>query len=628
LENKTASGIMLALLLLSTITIAFDIQPVRASETIYIMADGSVNPLTAPIQRDGDIYTFTADIDGSIVVEKDNIIVDGAGYNLQGIDAADSKGIDVPGRNNVVIRSVEISAFAYGVCLNNSRNSRIIGNNITDGAINSRGIWVTGSSNAILRNIISNNFVGIQGSDCNFFGNNVTNNENGLILGGCKIVGNNIVRNSYGVYQGGENIFFHNNFINNTVQAKYVYVSNVWDDGYPSGGNYWSDFVMRYYPDARDVYSGPYQNETGSDGIWDRSYMIESENKDNYPFVDPCVPSPFHELVVSTLATPDESTAGHLLALNTTVTNQGSVDETNVEFLLLINGTAVNSTTIPLLEVDSSYTLSYSWTPAAKGTYNITAYARPVFGERWVENNQQSKFTTVWAVGVKAGDWIKYIYSYRKSPETPYTEWIKVEFLSVEVRAVTIRGTLHLTNGTEQNRTFTQHIGGYTFGPVFDTLTGFVILANSTAGDIAYIGSTDGKPCARIYTPELATTHYSPIEGETEGTYVGTQRTTVYAKYSDFIAYGPLTCYWDKQTGVLMEVSNTRSDGWTAKAIETNMWQAEPSALPVDQTYLYVLAAVAIVIAVGAIAFVMRRKKKPPEVVTPTASSLQMTHSI
>jgi len=163
--------------------------------------------------------------------------------------------------------------------------------------------------------------------------------------------------------------------------------------------------------------------------------------------------------------------------------------------------------------------------------------------------------------------------------------------------------------------------------PVFDTLNGFVILANSTVDEMAYTANTDGKPCARIYTPHLTMEFGARIEGETERTYAGTLRTVVSAEYSNvFVKYGPLTCYWDKQTGVLVEVSNTRSDGWTAKAIETNMWQAQPSGLPFDQTYLYVLVAVVIAIAAGSIAFVMRRKKKPP-VVTSNAPTLQTTLS-
>jgi len=79
------------------------------------------------------------------------------------------------------------------------------------------------------------------------------------------------------------NTFHHNNFINNEEQVG-GFLKNTWDNGYPSGGNYWTDYG------GVDLYSGPYQNETGSDGIGDTPYVIEENNRDNYPLMDPWVP--------------------------------------------------------------------------------------------------------------------------------------------------------------------------------------------------------------------------------------------------------------------------------------------------------------------------------------------------
>jgi len=49
MERKTVPGIMLTLLVASMLTLAFNIQSVRASGTVYVRADGSVDPPTAPI---------------------------------------------------------------------------------------------------------------------------------------------------------------------------------------------------------------------------------------------------------------------------------------------------------------------------------------------------------------------------------------------------------------------------------------------------------------------------------------------------------------------------------------------------------------------------------------------------
>jgi hypothetical protein len=65
---------------------------------------------------------------------------------------------------------------------------------------------------------------------------------------------------------------YHNNFINNGNDVA-SYAVNYFDNGYPSGGNYWSKHA------AQDLKHGPYQNETGSDGILDEAYM-----SDKYPF--------------------------------------------------------------------------------------------------------------------------------------------------------------------------------------------------------------------------------------------------------------------------------------------------------------------------------------------------------
>ncbi|MCK4478072.1 hypothetical protein KAU88_06060, partial [Candidatus Bathyarchaeota archaeon] len=83
--KRTFSGIMVILLLTSMLALAFSIQPVGATATIYIRADGSVDPDTAPISSSDNItYTFTDDIYDEIVVERDDIVVDGAGYTVQG----------------------------------------------------------------------------------------------------------------------------------------------------------------------------------------------------------------------------------------------------------------------------------------------------------------------------------------------------------------------------------------------------------------------------------------------------------------------------------------------------------------------------------------------------------------
>jgi parallel beta-helix repeat protein len=807
--KRIVSGTMLAFLLIGMLTLAFNIQPVKASGTIYIKAEGSIDPPTAPISSiDNVTYTFTDNINDSIVVERDNIVVGGAGYSVQGTGSG--TGIELSGRRNVTISNMKIREFEYGISLGlGSSNNTVSGNNVTN---NQRGIWLVCSSNNFLRdNVMAGNTYnfGVSGgelldfvndidpsnivdgkpvyywvnrrgavvpldagyvalvnctnikvenltltknlegillaytSNSTITGNNVAKNLDGIWLdyyssnntisrnnvakncGGVRllrssnntvsgnsitanncvgiwlddssnnsIVGNSITANNYDgirLDDSSNNFIYHNNFLSNTNQASSDEYSgnNVWDDGYPSGGNQWSNYT------GVDLYSGPCQNVTGSDRIGDTPYIIDANNRDRYPLM-----VPKHELVVS-LTTPTFLKLGSSSSLAAIVTNKGSSEEKNVELRLLINGTIANSTTISLLQAGNSYTLTYLWTPTVEGTYNVTAYAPPVFGEALTENNQQTIFVNVSApelivsitapaslrlgtssplsatvgnqglsnetdvelwlfingtivnstiipilqagdlymisylwtptvegtynvtayarpvpgetsiqnnqmtkfvtvsvppeIGVKADDWIKCTYTISGWPSgTPYPEWLKVEFLSVEGTNATIRVTMRMSDGTEPSQTMTIDVAAG--GGTFQGLSGFVIPANCTTGDSIYMTGYG------IVT----------IAGETTRIYAGASRTVVYASFSQ---YGTqLTYYWDKQTGVMVEASAVSgSVTGTAKATETNMWQAAPSGLPIEPVYLYILAALAIIVVGGAAVFIVRRRKKTPE---------------
>jgi len=74
MKGKAVYGAVLTLLSISMLTFTFNIQLVRASGTIYIRPNGKVEG-TDKIQRNGNIYTFTDNIYYSIVVERNNIVL-------------------------------------------------------------------------------------------------------------------------------------------------------------------------------------------------------------------------------------------------------------------------------------------------------------------------------------------------------------------------------------------------------------------------------------------------------------------------------------------------------------------------------------------------------------------------
>ncbi len=269
MKKKAISGIILTLLMIAVSTSVFNLSLVKATPgTIYIRADGSIDPPTALISSvDNITYTFTDNVYDEIVVERNSIIVDGNGYTLQGSGVG--LGFYLSGINNVTIENTNIDGFEDGVVLyGSSNNNSISGNNII--ANDEVGIWLDDSSNG------------------NICGNNITHNQNGIVLSNSSdssIYGNNITNNYYGVFleDSSSNKFFHNNFILNSWAQAYTSTSgdaNSWDDGYPSGGNYWSDYT------GVDYYSGPNQDQPGGDGIGDTPYVIDESNRDRYPLMN------------------------------------------------------------------------------------------------------------------------------------------------------------------------------------------------------------------------------------------------------------------------------------------------------------------------------------------------------
>lgn len=269
------------------------IAPEQPLGTVYIRADGSVDPPTAPIVTiDNITYTFTGNFNSNgsgIIVQKNNIMIDGAGYTIQGTEIG--IGIQLSDRNNITIRNMEINSFYYGIYFWQSSNIIAYRNNIK--ANKDYGLYIRHSfDNSIYENNITTNHeygIWLDNSSKNRIrANNIsTNNLRGIYLKSSLnniISRNNIEKNPIGVYleKSSENKFYHNNFIDNTqqVQIKYQGYTNFLDDGYPSGGNYWSDYT------AVDFYQGPYQNETGSDGLGDISYSIATQNIDRYPLVN------------------------------------------------------------------------------------------------------------------------------------------------------------------------------------------------------------------------------------------------------------------------------------------------------------------------------------------------------
>jgi parallel beta-helix repeat protein len=192
--------------------------------------------------------------------------------------------------NNNMISGNNATANKYeGIFLMSSSNYNTVSGNILTN--NAEGIYLLSSSNnTVSRNTATANHAGILlwSSNNNIISENdaTANVYQGIEVDSSSsynsITGNNITANNgNGILfdSSSNNIIYRNNFVNNTHQIGSFNSTNTWDNGYPSGGNYWSDYT------GTDVYRGAYQNVTGSDGIGDTHYTIDTNNTDNYPLM-------------------------------------------------------------------------------------------------------------------------------------------------------------------------------------------------------------------------------------------------------------------------------------------------------------------------------------------------------
>ena len=230
---------------------------------VYIRADGSVDPQTASIASlDNITYVLSGTISDPIVVERDNILLEGNGYAVEG--SGIGRGLDLSGRANVTIQNSWICGFERGIWVFASKNVSVFNNTVSQNTWN--GINLTNSTlNTILGNQISGN------GQCGIYLGYLSHNNT--------VIENNIANNQYGVYLwlSSENVFFHNNFFNNTKHVDETYSPrNTWDDGYPSGGNHWDDYLLLH----------PNASEVDGSGIWNEQYVVVSSNIDNYPLMN------------------------------------------------------------------------------------------------------------------------------------------------------------------------------------------------------------------------------------------------------------------------------------------------------------------------------------------------------
>jgi hypothetical protein len=209
-------------------------------------------------------------------------------------------GIDLDNTFNATVVDSEIFGYGYSLSLGPGANISIVNNSLG-------GAWWWAVNVLKLDNLtfLDNVYVsGRYGAMSTYSSTNLTlaNNEfSGGREGGVSFRDSRFVNFSWNIIQGSlkygielnnstNSDLNHNSFVNEWADPLQAYddmgPENFWDDGYPSGGNYWSDY------NGTDVMSGPNQDVPGSDGIGDTPYIIDADSQDNYPLMSTPSPPP------------------------------------------------------------------------------------------------------------------------------------------------------------------------------------------------------------------------------------------------------------------------------------------------------------------------------------------------
>jgi parallel beta-helix repeat protein len=275
-----------------------------------IAPDGSLTN-QIPIQRDGNLYSFSDDtIRGVFTVKKSNIIIEGNNHTCGPIE--------LDHVTNVTISNLNIDSSRWTIHLDHSSDNKILNttqnnhpmnlgdshNNIIENNTN-LGVWMFDSNNNTIQNnvlhvielsrstnnlILRNNstkeewssWLQLKDSKNNLiFQNQITNTSSRWITLFGTSTKNLIVANQVtgpyvmeSAFRANDNLFYHNNFI---CALQFIHPStdennqtNQWDNG--KEGNYYN------------TYQG---QDTNNDKIGDTPHIINAHNQDNYPLINP-----------------------------------------------------------------------------------------------------------------------------------------------------------------------------------------------------------------------------------------------------------------------------------------------------------------------------------------------------
>ncbi len=255
--KKIISTIILLLILISTVTLVFNIQPVKTETAVIIVPD--------------DYPTIQMAINAA--TPGCTILVSEGTYSEGQINV--TKPLKLLSKGRVILNGLG-KGHVFSVISDRVTISGFIISNPSASDWKSSGVFVSGHECTISYNEIVHCVNGILlfGDGSNFvIGNTIKENQRGIYIyesNKNNFTGNRILKNGIGIeVKGWNNTFYYNYFVGNEIQVESYGFDNTWDDG-SLFGNYWSDYTGL---------------DNNWDGVGDSPYIIDEKNIDKYPLI-------------------------------------------------------------------------------------------------------------------------------------------------------------------------------------------------------------------------------------------------------------------------------------------------------------------------------------------------------
>lgn len=318
-------------------------------------------------------------------------------------------GITFRGQDSVILGNIINGNFTGGIVLSGDCiNDTVSGNKVYGNLFTLNGIIVGGANNVITENLVSKTPIGMQfvSATSNTLSENTIehcNREAVYLVGSTStyIIRNNITDNlgyTMRFLNSNHNIIFGNNFINNWNNSQILFESpssQEWNASYPIGGNYWDSYS------GTDVFQGTYQNQTGSDGMVDKPFILDSNNTDQYPLSKPYSP---HDIGLRLIFSKTAVAKGYniTLSINATILNYDLQTQTS-NFSYTMPGASFNEEVTISQRNSTTFNFQLNTTNFSYGYYYVQASVSPVQNETDLSDNNLTRYIRIVVPGDVSG---------------------------------------------------------------------------------------------------------------------------------------------------------------------------------------------------------------------------------